>query len=292
MVDYFQQLLRSFKDLFDNPIILLPYLLRFLAFFLLVISCTGVGILVAVAMGLSLETLAVPNLALLLMAVPLLLVLLLLFLLVNAWFDAGTWKMIDEVSLGKQTRFATFWPAASRYFWRYFLLGILQALLYLLLVLPAALFILLAVLDIGPRPLTIAFAVLFGLLFFCAALFLSILLFFTKPAIIREELGAWGAIKRSFRYFKEAAGHVFLSWLLSVATGLVLGFLLAIIFLPFSIIANLIFPLLALPIGILRGILQALLGIILSIFLFRMFGAEKRVKKRAKKAALKRAVNS
>ncbi len=289
MVDYFPALGRSFADVCRRPVLLVPFLLQMLAVVLLalVLAAVGVGIgagAAASGMGWSAPAIAAAAVGAVI-AFALLLVL-------AAWFSAGALGMVDDVTEGRPTGKATFFAVAKAKTWRILWLKILGMLLFLAAAIPAVLFIASAAYLGLAQSLTILFialAVLFGLAFLVAAFFLGALLVFTQPIVIREDVTAPAAIAKGYRLLKEKAGHVLLSFLLVLGTGLVLGMGLGIVTVPFDLLAQLHpgvagYAVLDGAMTVLRILLQLYLSVVILLFTFRMYLAGWPGKARKKKA--------
>ncbi len=281
MVDYFGEFGESAKDLWRKPVLFLPFILQGLAFLLI--------IFLAAALAAGLYGLGASNALLVAAGIPVALLLLIGLILLQAWFAAGQFGMVDDVVMARPTGSASFFSTANRKGVAYFLYTLLLIPLYLLPALPGALFVILAIAEPAARAAWIILAILFILLFLAAVLLLSVILFFGPAILIREDTGAWEAIRRSLALFKERPGHVWASWGVTVLASILLGLGVGIIFgllgLPFTLLAetgSVAGTIGSAFITLLRVIAQVAIGIILLLYLFRMHKAVagKAVKKR------------
>jgi hypothetical protein len=288
MADYFPSLWRCFKDLRNNPVLLIPFLLQPLAVILLAVILAAAGLAILFPMmGIGLADFAsvaafiaafasivwTPGLiaAIILVA----LVILLLLALVSAWFTGGSLAMVNDVVEGRKTGSASFYAGARGLFGRLLGYWALSALLYAAAALPMALFILLAIAREQGRVAFILFAVLFGLLFLAAALFLAVALFFGQPVLVREGLGSAAAIARSFGLLRERPRHVILSFLVVIGTSVAVGIAFSILFFPVTLLTQARpesagIQALNTAASLLQNIVSVILGIVLTLFLFRM----------------------
>jgi hypothetical protein len=302
MAVYFASLGESFKDLRDNPVLLVPFLLQPVALILLAILLAAVGLIILLPLtGLSLADFesktaflsALSSIAwtpgLIATIVLVVLAILAPLIIVATWFNAGALAMINDVINGRKTGSASFFAGARELLGRLLGFWILSCLLYLIAATPLIILVgIFAFLGAGNKVALIILLVIFFLIFLVAALFLGVALLFGPPIVVRERLGPAAAISRSFSLLKERPGHVILSFLMVIGVSIAVSLAFVILFLPLSVLAkaqpgSAVLQALNSGASLLHNVVSFILGIILSLFIFRMYAAGWPPQRKAKK---------
>ena len=293
MVSYFASLGQSFKDLRDNPILIMPFLLQsltlILLLFILFILCAGV---IFVKMGFTADSFTTeqafsdafsavawtPGLIVTIIVVAALF--LFLLSLVSSWFTAGSLAMVNEAVEGKRPSAKAFFEAGRVLTWRLFGYYLVQGLLIIAAAAPAALFIYLAIVQKQWSVVFILLAVIFVILFILAGLLILLSFFFTQPILVRERLGTLAAMERSARILKERTRHVILTILTLLVVTVGISIVLGIVTLPLSMAAGTqpgssALQILVFVVELIKNLLYILLSIVAALFLFRMYNEVK-----------------
>lgn len=283
MVDYFEDLVQSCKDILKHHILISPFILQTLAFIFAGALLFGLSALLLIPLlGLDFVGLMNGDASFLwsggsiFIIVCFLLLIAILLALLNAWFTGGILGMINAVIEKKSPSAKIFFETARERYKAIFGYTIERSLISLLLATPGILFILLALLGVGSRYVTIPLAVLFGLISFFLIIFFGIILFFVDPIIIRRKLTGWDSIIASFHLLKKRPNHLFASWGIALLFTIVINMIAAMLTLPFQIGANIsaaISPWMLLLVAILvllRVLVQLIASIITLIYTFRM----------------------
>lgn len=293
MVDYFERLGQSFKELYRNPVLLAPFLAQAFLVVLLLLLLLVVSALIALPFGginpfqdPNLQNIAwTPQFISLLVGLGIIDALILLF--VNCWFAGGAYAMLNDVVDSKETGAKTFFKNANRLVWRFYLFTLVRLGIIIVAAIPLATFILLAVFREQGRIAYILLAVLFGVAFLLVCLFLWISLFFGEPAMVRDDLSTTGAMRHSYELLRKQPAHVLLSALLAV--GVTFAFVLAVTipFIPVEMLAkqsqSTALAVLNGFLVVLRVILQILASIVALLFTFEMYKAATKAGKKEKR---------
>jgi|GEM_PF-6660698 len=302
MVDYFEELTRSFKEMFQQPVLLVPFLAQALVtvLFGLLLLVGSAALLMPIA---GIDMFAPPETwtitwtpQLISWIVGILAVDLLLLLVVGAWFLAGGLAMINEAADGRKP--AGFFAGAAKQYGRVLRFLLLKTALFFVAAIPfliVAFFFVRRIIQPGfmfsaqDAGIIILLVVCF-LVFIGLASVLLLGLFFSQVILIREETGAWQSIILGFRLLKDETSHVLWSALTVAVATLVLSFGLALLVLPFQIASdatgNPALSFLTLLASLVRIVLQVAVSVALLLFTFTIY----RVQKGETKATLEKQV--
>ena len=128
---------------------------------------------------------------------------------------SGSFGMINEIAEGRRATSKSFFDMTKR-FGHYFGLILLRTLAFLVVALPLALFVLLAVGDGGLRVAWIVLAALSGILLILLWILLTVGLSFAVPILFRGERSPWKALVQSMRLLFSRPGHVLATFFLTL----------------------------------------------------------------------------